>query len=693
MDAIRIRPFLAKSLCAAAFFGAVAFTAQAHTARTPLQSEVARLLDLAENQHAAAILQLQAVLQQQPDNTDQKDVRALLLALIPLYIDAGDTQRAKALNVRLTKIGEQYHDQVASAMALANQANVLQDEGRLNEALVFIEQALAVAGTAGDKRLNGEVHRIAGDIYVQLGNFPMALQHQLSALDVPDNDDRQSELHRATTLKNIGKVYLSLKNPKMALDYNAKAGELAKKLGAGALIANVANNRGYAFADQDQIPEAIASYQEGLKIARSVGDQRDAAVALNNLADAALNQGRYGSCVQYAQEGIALSQQDRRYSLAAVAFSNLGVCHMNMGLVAQGAAESKRGIEFFRKAKANPSMELALGDLAAAYEKVGLYRHALDVMHEQRRLATELFHKERDHAVMELQARFDLAQRQKQIEALQHKDLLQTAEIKNKNLQRTIAILAIAVAVALIILIFSLYRNVRRSNKKLRDTNLKLVDQSTHDPLTGLFNRRAFQDLMNWDRTCRQSLAPDHPVISSVMILLDVDNFKNINDSFGHGVGDHVLVEIGQRLKSILRDKDMLMRWGGEEFLIYLPQLPVERIAQFVGNALAIVGSTPVVHEDLSLAVTISAGFITMPLPGRGDMALNWEKAIQLIDDALYRAKSGGRNRAIGIECAQGGLENPAALASGDLQVAVESGSVALQHIAGPDVQDLLIAA
>jgi diguanylate cyclase (GGDEF)-like protein len=654
-----------------------------------LQTQIAGLNELAETQHEQAINQLQALLQQLPANASFNDRRELLLALIPLYFDAGDKDQARTLNAYLSSLGQQFHDQFATAMAMTYQANLLEDEGKLGDALEIIEQALVIAKQAGDNRLDFQAHSVAGDLYAKVGNFQTALQHQLTAMEVSDDGDRQSELRRAKTLNNIGRLYLSLKDPKTALEYNAKANDLATKIDSRALMANIANNRGYAYADQEQWEQAISAYTEGLKIARSGFDRRDEAVALNNLADAALNQGRFPACVQFAQQAIDIAQKDARNDLISVGFVNLGVCHMDMGALAQGAAETKRGIDFSRKAKATPTIEMALGDLAEAYAKAGLYQDAFKAMQEQRKLATELFHAERDRAVTELQARFEVSQRQKQIEALEQKNLLQSVEIENKSLQRVIAILATAVAAAVTISILLLYRKVRQSNRLLQDTNLQLEHQSIRDPLTGLLNRRAFQNLMRTESQGKQHIVADKTKLPSALVLLDIDYFKRINDNYGHAVGDLVLVEIGKRLQSLLREKDMLMRWGGEEFLIYLHAIPIERLSQVIERALSIVGGTPVNYEDKSVAVTISAGYILVPLPGIEDVQLGWEKAIQLSDIALYMAKSGGRNHAIGIERALGTKEQIRNLAEGDLQGAVDQGVVTLQRIAGPAVEQV----
>jgi len=644
-------------------------------------AEIARLQDLSETQHDQAIKQLQALLERMPDDATPVDRRELLIALIPLYIEGGDGQQAKMLNASLIAHGRQFNDGVANAMGLIFQAALLKDQGQLVEALGVIEQALVISKKIPEQRLHNEVHSMAGELYANVGNFKLALEHDLVAMEIIGEGTRQIDLRRAKNLNNISRLYLRLKDQKMAFEYNAKAFELAKKINAKSLVANIANMRGYAFANEEQWQSATAAYGEAYKIASSIGDRHDQMLALNNMADAALNQGKYAFCVDYAQKALDLAQKDGKLDIVAIAYSNLGVCHMDMGLISQGAAEARRGINFSLQTKANPNIESGLGDLAAAYEKAGLYKDALSTLQEQRKLTAELFQAERDKAVSELQVRFNLSERQKQIDVLEQKNKLQEVELENKSLQRIVAFLASIVALAISVAIAWLYRRTRQNNLALQNANVTLAHQSTRDPLTGLLNRRAFQNFMHLQSTLLQNNNSGGFV--NVLILLDIDHFKLINDQYGHAFGDQVLIELGRRLQSILREKDMLMRWGGEEFLIFLHGIPIERVVPVLERALCIVSETPVEFGNQAVAVSISAGYILQPLPGVVDINLSWEKVLHLSDLALYMAKSGGRNQAIGIDSVQGDIEQMSVLESGDLQRAIELGVVNLRRIDG----------
>ena len=136
------------------------------------------------------------------------------------------------------------------------------------------------------------------------------------------------------------------------------------------------------------------------------------------------------------------------------------------------------------------------------------------------------------------------------------------------------------------------------------------------------------------------------------LYLLDVDHFKQINDQCGHAGGDTVLVEIARRLRHVLRDDDLVVRWGGEEFLVLvrpLPQGEAEALAQRLLCALA---DAPVLHEGQPVPVSASIGFGLFPMRTsmpQSDLEVHWERAISLVDTAMYMAKAHGRNGACSV--------------------------------------------
>ena len=161
-----------------------------------------------------------------------------------------------------------------------------------------------------------------------------------------------------------------------------------------------------------------------------------------------------------------------------------------------------------------------------------------------------------------------------------------------------------------------------------------LHENSVRDSLTGCFNRRHALEVMDSElRRARRSQMP------LSLLMFDLDHFKRINDRFGHLAGDAVLAAVGARMKAVLRGSDLKCRYGGEEFLVLLPDTPLagaQRVAETLRCAFE---EQPVTWHGLQVDVTASFG-ITPIVPGEIDPQLIMARA----DAALYRAKAAGRN-------------------------------------------------
>jgi len=162
-----------------------------------------------------------------------------------------------------------------------------------------------------------------------------------------------------------------------------------------------------------------------------------------------------------------------------------------------------------------------------------------------------------------------------------------------------------------------------------------LLDLSTKDPLTGLANRgSALAELQN-----RFGLSQRYGRPLSVVVC-DLDHFKQVNDTYGHGAGDFVLRTFGERLIATLREADLAGRIGGEEFLMVLPETDLTGARPFAERLRKAIAATPVPLASGGLTVTCSLG-----IAERTGDDLNAGQLLARADAALYRAKGGGRNQ------------------------------------------------
>lgn len=162
----------------------------------------------------------------------------------------------------------------------------------------------------------------------------------------------------------------------------------------------------------------------------------------------------------------------------------------------------------------------------------------------------------------------------------------------------------------------------------------RLRRQATLDPLTGLNNRRQFAALAS--HALSRSERDGSPV---ALMLCDVDHFKLVNDTHGHGVGDDVLVAVARVLADNMREQDILARWGGEEFLALMPACSPEAAGDMAERIRAAIAAAPLDVGTMQLALTLSFGVAQV----RGNADLR--AAIARADAALYQSKDQGRNR------------------------------------------------
>jgi diguanylate cyclase (GGDEF)-like protein/PAS domain S-box-containing protein len=169
-----------------------------------------------------------------------------------------------------------------------------------------------------------------------------------------------------------------------------------------------------------------------------------------------------------------------------------------------------------------------------------------------------------------------------------------------------------------------------RLAEELREKNRMLERMATTDSLTGLANRRALMARMADEvARCRRYGAP------LAVAMIDLDDFKRVNDSYGHAVGDRVLSTVGQLIEGGIRSLDLVARFGGEEFTVLLPHLHLSQAAAAMDRVRQTVAAHPVAPQ-----VTMSIGVAASP-PGPADL----DTLLSLADHALYAAKRAGRNR------------------------------------------------
>jgi diguanylate cyclase (GGDEF)-like protein len=220
---------------------------------------------------------------------------------------------------------------------------------------------------------------------------------------------------------------------------------------------------------------------------------------------------------------------------------------------------------------------------------------------------------------------------------------------------------------------------------QLTRTNQVLQEASMTDFLTGVRNRRFFDLIISGEAGVAlrsyASSSEGRPV-DLILYMADVDDFKDINDRYGHDTGDKILIEVARRIRSLIRSADVLVRWGGDEFLVIYRHSRRSDAASFalrILNAL----TQPIEADNHSITLNISIGWAAYPwFPERPD-EVPLDAVLGLSDRALYEAKTGGKNRAVGVSPCEQGKSFVVATAVGR----VSAYSVETLCLSGPPLQ------
>ncbi len=456
---------------------------------------------------------------------------------------------------------------------------------------------------------------------------------------------------------------------------------MARLDGRPALRAQVALLETKSLRRRGDNAAALRSANTGLALARQAAVDRLVLLHLLNLSDALVASGDPRAALRITEEGLPLARRfgDRRTQHALL--HNAALARIGLGQVAAARLAMEGLLTGFREAGASADEALALREFADAFAEAGQLPVALELYHRERALAERIMAANRDAALTELRQRFDREAQQRRLDQLSRESKLMSARLDNRSATQLVWAAAAVALVLAALLVALMYRRMRELNRRLAHNQAFLRAQSHRDPLTGLTNRRGLHETA--------AAGGQQARFEGALLLVDIDHFKRVNDDHGHAAGDRVLVEVARRLAEVVRADDLVVRWGGEEFLIFTPGVDGEQASALARRVLQAVGADAVMLDAekgrprTALRVTASVGYGCFPLaPAR--LPLSLERAINVADMALYTAKNQGRNCAIGVTAASAVDDTALRALEADFDQARADGRVTLQRHAGP---------
>ncbi|MCX9158371.1 GGDEF domain-containing protein [Niveibacterium sp. 24ML] len=569
-------------------------------------------------------------------------------------------------------------NQNIAAEAELVRANALLVNGKLEEAARAANAGRNQLGNDAPPRLLYWAENVLGAVAHQQGHYDIALGHLQQAVRIAEDN---SWLRRKTSSQaNLASLFVSLRQYDRALvtinqaSATARANEDTAALANCKLIeSNIHNMTGERAAQRTALGEA-------LRLARASRARATESAALINLSNYFLLTGEYREAIAHAELAQPIAQSFQDWAGEATIQTNIGLARVLSGDTAAGRRQIDKALQTYADHGARNDEIIVLQEYGDALRKIGQSDAALEILMRERALSEELFQTEKQRVVLELQARYEADKQQREIALLNRENALKDAEISNHRLEQRVWWLLMIVGALAATVVGLLYRRVRTTNQQLAERNAELAIQSSRDPLTGLYNRRHFQQ-----RMAQLDAQPEAQVANTVRAtyLIDIDHFKRINDRLGHPAGDAVLIEVASRLRGALPEADMVVRWGGEEFLVFMPSVRLEQMQPIAQRIIEAISAHPVPSACGQIPVTASVGYAPYPL-SPGDVRLPWEREINLIDMALYLAKAHGRSRAYGVARLLTGGESNMEVIERDLEQAWSNGLVELLVTEGP---------
>jgi diguanylate cyclase (GGDEF)-like protein len=595
-----------------------------------------------------------------------------------------DKDRAIDAAVRAERIGRDAHDDVLLAEAMLSHAYPLSKYVHDQQAARrLIEGAAQLADNTRDPYLQTQALVTQGLLAEEDGDMADGMATMARAVALARSGSDPDALQMA--LRQQTRMLADVGSDREALALTDELIRLARDRKIPAQLAH-ARLAEYATAARAGQPRRA---EKALQAAVDLLDKLDAkdrlAVPLANLAALYIQSRRYGEAERVATKALRIAREVGDGNGIQLASFQLGITEICFRNIAHGRAMVDAALA---QLQSDDQYVRMLLDYGHALNQVGEGDVAMTVYEKAGSVSLAAWRKEKQLSYEALQrARAD-QKKQNELAALQHESALRAAELHNERRLRTMWVLLTAITLVAVVLIALLYRRVAKANKALQQKNAQLFLQSTRDSLTGLFNRHYFYEQVVPRHHRKGGPASDRRAgaegrTGGVFLLMDIDRFKSINDTLGHGAGDVVLKNVAARLAATLREQDVLIRWGGEEFLAYLPGIGTEEARQVCARVLAAVGGTPIALDDRALTATISIGFCPKSLVA-GAVDPDWEQLVHLADLCLYAAKTGGRNQAVGIVDAGVLVPDVIAAADADLTRAAAAGRLALVNVKGP---------
>lgn len=515
-------------------------------------------------------------------------------------------------------------------------------EAKLNKAIEYIEaddvwqgelllhDVINISREIGYKALQGRAYRWLGNAEIRRSQVQAGMRHYRTAFDLLD--DSHFEIQVAMTLNNIASVYIETSDWTRAENYINQAiktyldktNSFDNSLFLGILYANKSV---IEFA-QERYAESEYYFEQAVNLSMETGSDRLKHTSLANLSQLLSAMGKTTDALALAQRCLALPTINSNSGVKVScyeAFSEAYLIRNEFNLAIDNANKALEQMEVTLVSESRERMDMLLV-LVQASQELKQYEQAFHYLSKLRSLEKD-YDSHADGEEM-LDIKFDLEAKlaQKELKLLEAQNDLQASKLQAQRYREIFYFLSLIGIASLGI----------RYVSRIKRVNRELAEQNVIDPLTQVHNRRY---LPHWLR----NMANTAPESMFSLAVIDIDYFKQFNDTYGHDKGDQMLKHVSSVIKRSVRSKDLLARWGGEEFVLVFEAKNIDECSKTLERLRKAVENEKLSINSLTLSATISIGAIkTMNVTM---LNTNWDDCFMAADQALYEAKQAGRNQ------------------------------------------------
>jgi diguanylate cyclase (GGDEF)-like protein len=548
-------------------------------------------------------------------------------------------------------LSQRYELTLQKGEALHNKGRIFHIQGEYDRASSYFLKTKKIYQSMGNKKKIAQVLSDQGNTAVVKGAYQEAIQYFFEALNIHkviDDKDGKSEINLdlGIVYSALGELTTAEKHFRLAIDKNPVGREAVLR------NARVYFNLADLFSQSNDFHKAVSFSKKSIEAASRYDEQRILTYAYLNLAEASIPNGNYAQAQLAINKSLEYTQNNKAPRLEIYSHLLDSRISVKNGDLFKAETALVKSMELAKEINAEESLLIVIKELSELYaskdELPNAYQYLLDYV----QLKDKILNEKNKRALFQEQEKFNTIEQQKTIIKLENEKLIASLEVSNHKVRNFIFISFILLLLVTLSFLFLRYRHniksaavINKANNELKQAYIEIENIALTDSLTLLKNRRSIVKSIQ-----DQYLQFKRHKRDFCIMLIDIDFFKKFNDTYGHHCGDMVLKEVAQCIKAVARETDEVARWGGEEFLVFLPdttienaKLAAERTRQAVEELkINYVRPGDVVAQKLNLTITLG-------VTNAWSDDVSSDSIVVRADRALYDGKEQGRNCVISV--------------------------------------------